>query len=211
MATPLWRMMLVPATFRLAPFHVDANSRTSGRRIVLHEFPKRDTPYAEDMGRSARRFPVTGYVIGPDYQIWRELLVLALEAEGPGLLTLPTWLQRDTILVQAREYTVRETRQAGGMAEFEMQFVEAGQAGFSSNAGSQEQSSAAADNTEAQTVTSSGDELGGTGNSFGAGGSEDAVFGDSAGSGTGGTSGGGTVTIGEPEIGNPAGDPGFGG
>ena len=78
-------MMLVPATFRLAPFHVDANSRTSGRRIVLHEFPKRDTPYAEDMGRSARRFPVTGYVIGPDYQIWRELLVLALEAEGPGL------------------------------------------------------------------------------------------------------------------------------
>jgi prophage DNA circulation protein len=211
MAVPLWRMMLVPASFRMAPFHVDANSRTSGRRIVLHEFPKRDTPYAEDMGRSARRFPVTGYVIGPDYQIWRELLVLALEAEGPGLLTLPTWLQRDTILVQAREYTVRETRQAGGMAEFEMQFVEAGQAGFSSNAGSQEQSSAAADNTEAQTVTSSGDELGGTGNSFGAGGSEDAVFGDSAGSGTGGTSGGGTVTIGEPEIGNPAGDPGFGG
>ena len=114
--------LLVPAFFRMAPFHVDANSRTSGRRIVLHEFPKRDTPYAEDMGRSARRFPVTGYVIGPDYQIWRELLVLALEAEGPGLLILPTLLQRDTILVQPREYTVRETRQAGGMAEFEMQF-----------------------------------------------------------------------------------------
>jgi prophage DNA circulation protein len=157
------------------------------------------------MGRSARRFSVTGYVIGPDYQIWRELLVLALEAEGPGLLTLPTWLQRDTILVQAREYTVRETRQAGGMAEFEMQFVEAGQAGFSSNTGSQQQSNAAADNAESQTTAASGDELGGIGNSFGAGGSEDAVFGDSAGSS------GGTVTIGEPEIGNPAGDLGGGG
>jgi prophage DNA circulation protein len=152
------------------------------------------------MGRSARRFPVTGYVIGPDYQIWRELLVLALEAEGPGLLTLPTWLQRDTILVQAREYTVRETRQAGGMAEFEMQFVEAGQAGFSSNAGSQEQSNAAADSTESQTVNASGDELGSTGNSFGAGGSEDAVFADGGpGAGTG------EVTIGDPVIGNPAG------
>jgi prophage DNA circulation protein len=211
MAVPLWRMMLVPASFRMAPFHVDANSRTSGRRVVLHEFPKRDTPYAEDMGRSARRFPVTGYVIGPDYQIWRELLVLALESEGPGLLTLPTWLQRDTFLVQPREYTVRETRQAGGMAEFEMQFVEAGEAGFSTNIGSQDQAQAAADNTEGQTVTASGDELGNTGNSFGAGGSEDAVFGDTApGTGTG-TGGGGTVTIGEPEIGNPAGDLGGGG
>jgi prophage DNA circulation protein len=186
----------------MAPFHVDANSRTSGRRVVLHEFPKRDTPYAEDMGRSARRFPVTGYVIGPDYQIWRELLVLALEAEGPGLLILPTLLQRDTILVQPREYTVRETRQAGGMAEFEMQFVEAGQAGFSSNIGSQQQANAAADSTESQTVTASGDELT-PGNSFGAGGSEDAVFADTAPGGGTGTGGGGTVTIGEPEIGNP--------
>jgi prophage DNA circulation protein len=184
--------MLVPAFFRMAPFHVDANSRTSGRRVVLHEFPKRDTPYAEDMGRSARRFPVTGYVIGPDYQIWRELLVLALEAEGPGLLILPTLLQRDTILVQPREYTVRETRQAGGMAEFEMQFVEAGETGFSSDIGSQEQANAAANDAEAQAVD--------TGNSFGAGGSEDAVFADGGpGAGTG------EVTIGDPVIGNPAG------
>jgi prophage DNA circulation protein len=196
--------MLVPAFFRMAPFHVDANSRTSGRRVVLHEFPKRDTPYAEDMGRSARRFPVTGYVIGPDYQIWRELLVLALEAEGPGLLILPTLLQRDTILVQPREYTVRETRQAGGMAEFEMQFVEAGETGFTSDIGSQSEANAAADDAQAQAVDSSNADLGG--NSFGAGGSEDAVFGPgSPGTGTG------EVTIGDPEIGNPAGDAGFGG
>jgi prophage DNA circulation protein len=203
MATPLWRMMLLPASYNGAPFHVDANSRTSGRRVVLHEFPKRDTPYAEDMGRKARTFPVTGYVIGPDYQIQRERLINALETEGPGLLILPTRLQRDTVLVQPREYTVRETRQAGGMAEFDMQFVEAGEAGFSSNSGSQQQANAAADDTEGQTVNASGDELapGDTGNSFGAGGSEDAVFADTApGAGTGGT-GGGTVTIGEPEIG----------
>jgi prophage DNA circulation protein len=208
MAIPLWRRMLVPAFFRMAPFHVDANSRTSGRRVVLHEFPKRDTPYAEDMGRSARRFPVTGYVIGPDYQIWRELLVLALEAEGPGLLVLPTLLQRDTILVQPREYTVRETRQAGGMAEFEMQFVEAGETGFTSDIGSQSQANAAANDAEAQVGTASGGELG-AGNSFGAGGSEDAVFGAGAGGSPG--TGTGEVIIGDPVIGNPAGDLGGGG
>ena len=189
MATPLWRQLLVPAFFRMAPFHVEANARSSGRRVVLHEFPKRDTPYAEDMGRKARTFPVTGYVIGPDYQIWRELLVLALEAEGPGLLILPTLLQRDTIMVQPREYTVRETRQAGGMAEFEMQFVESGNSLFSTITDSISQSNGAADAAEGQTVAASNGDL--SGNSFGAGGSEDAVFGN----------GGGTVTIGDPEIG----------
>jgi prophage DNA circulation protein len=151
--------MLVPAMFRGAPFHVDANARSSGRRIVLHEFPKRDVPYAEDMGRKARTFPVTGYVIGPDYVIYRELLELALEAEGPGLLILPTLLQRDSLLVQVRDYTVRETRQAGGMAEFDMQFVEAGEMGFSSSPDSQGGSETAADNAETQTTDTSNTEL----------------------------------------------------
>jgi prophage DNA circulation protein len=182
--------MLVPAFFRMAPFHVDVNSRQSGRRTVLHEFPKRDTPYAEDMGRKARSFPVTGYVIGPDYQIFRELLVAALEMEGPGLLILPTLLQRDTILVQPRDYAVRETRQAGGMAEFEMNFVESGDNILSSLIDSISQSLGAADGSGAQAAASSGTELSGGG------------F-DESGFTSGGLPGTGTgeVTIGEPEIG----------
>jgi prophage DNA circulation protein len=111
------------------------------------------------MGRKARTFPVTGYVIGPSYVIQRELLEAALEAEGPGLLILPTLLQRDSILCQVRDYTVRETRQAGGMAEFDMQFVEAGEAGFSVNIDSQGASETAADNAESQAVDTSNSEL----------------------------------------------------
>lgn len=190
MSTPLWRQLLVPAFFRMAPFHVDVNSRQSGRRTVLHEFPKRDTPYAEDMGRKARSFPVTGYVIGPDYQIWRELLVAALEMEGPGLLILPTLLQRDTILVQPRDYTVRETRQQGGMAEFEMNFVESGESLFSSIIDSISQVQGAAGDAMGQAIGASDAEL--SGNNFGAGGSEGDVFGSGS---------GGEVTIGDPEIG----------
>jgi prophage DNA circulation protein len=175
----------------MAPFHVDVNSRVSGRRTVLHEFPKRDTPYAEDMGRKARSFPVTGYVIGPDYQIFRELLVAALEMEGPGLLILPTLLQRDTIMVQPRDYTVRETRQQGGMAEFEMNFVESGESLLSQIVNSISQVQSAAGASQGQAITASGGELT-PGSSFGAAGSEGAVFGGN---------GGGTVTIGDPEIG----------
>ena len=58
-----WRSRLMPAKFRGARFHVDTGVRESGRRIVPHEFPKRDVPYAEDMGRRAREFTVRGYII----------------------------------------------------------------------------------------------------------------------------------------------------
>jgi hypothetical protein len=74
-------------------------------------------------------------------------------------LILPTLLQRDSIMCQVRDYTVRETRQAGGMAEFDMQFVEAGEMNFSTNADSQGASENAADNAETQTTDTSNTEL----------------------------------------------------
>ena len=33
------------------PFYVEIASKSGGRRTAFHQFPKRDTPYAEDMGR----------------------------------------------------------------------------------------------------------------------------------------------------------------
>ena len=53
----------MPARFRNARFHVDSAVRESGRRIVPHEYPKKDVPYAEDMGRRAREFTIRGYII----------------------------------------------------------------------------------------------------------------------------------------------------
>jgi prophage DNA circulation protein len=81
------------------------------------------------MGRRARRFTVTGYLIsGPntvDYRADRDALVAALEAEGPGLLRHPTM---GTDLVQPGPYTATERRERGGYVEMEMSFTEAGQA-----------------------------------------------------------------------------------
>ena len=51
-----WRGSLLPASFNGARFHTETNSRESGRRIVEHQFPKKELPYAEDMGRQAREF-----------------------------------------------------------------------------------------------------------------------------------------------------------
>ena len=118
-----WKRNLRPSSFRGVEFFVDTAARAGGRRQSVFEFPKKDMPYAEDMGRRARRFPVTAYLIGDDYQARRDALIAALEQEGPGLLVHYTF---GTHRVSSDTYTVSERRERGRMCEIEMQFVESG-------------------------------------------------------------------------------------
>ncbi|MCJ2067749.1 DNA circularization N-terminal domain-containing protein [Methylobacterium sp. J-030] len=118
-----WRLQLRSASFRGVGFHVEVGALAGGRRIALHEFPKRDTPYAEDMGRRARRFPVTGYIVDEDYIPQRDALIAALEAGGGGTLVHPTL---GTFRVACDGFSAIERRDKGGYVEFEMTFVEAG-------------------------------------------------------------------------------------
>jgi prophage DNA circulation protein len=132
MAPPPYKNRLRPASFRGAQFHIEAGGKTSGRRTVLHEYPKRDDPYAEDMGRRARRWTVQGYVIGGnaqafdfDYTQARDALIAACETEGSGLLVHPTMGE---MIVNCETYTCAESRTRGNLAEIDMVFVEAGTA-----------------------------------------------------------------------------------
>jgi prophage DNA circulation protein len=84
-----WRLMLLPASFSGVPYHVEHQARSSGRRIVMHEYPKRNTPYAEDMGRHAIRYQVTGYLVGPSYNLTKLALITALENATGGILVDP--------------------------------------------------------------------------------------------------------------------------
>ena len=126
-----WRDRYQLARFRSASFHTNLDARSSGRRGAVHEYPKRNEPYAEDMGRRARRFSITGYCIGPDYLIRKDALIKALEEDGPGALRLPLPYEGRDMEVLCLGYTVTETQERGGMCGFEMEFVEAGKPGFS--------------------------------------------------------------------------------
>jgi len=61
-----WRDRLRPAAFRGIPFEVSAATGSFGRRTARHEFPQRDTPAVEDLGRRTRELQITGFVIGAD-------------------------------------------------------------------------------------------------------------------------------------------------
>lgn len=121
-----WRSRLRTASFRGVEFKYDVIGRAGGRRINPNEFPYRDEPYTEDLGRRMRRFSVTGYVIGPDFLDQRDDLIDALEAEGPATLVHPTGGE---FLVNSGDFTSVERRERGRVVEFEMQFVEAGTKG----------------------------------------------------------------------------------
>ncbi len=131
-----WRDSLLPASFRGVEFHVELSTRASGRRTVVHEYPKRDLPYSEDMGRHAVRWAITGYVIHNDKRLQargvtviqqRNALYQALEFEDAGTLRHPSM---EPMLVMVERYSLTESKQKGGYFEFDMQFVEAGIPGF---------------------------------------------------------------------------------
>ncbi len=113
---------LVGASFRGVAFFVDTAERSGGRRAVVHEFPLREDPFVEDLGRRARSFRVDGYVVGDDYLAQRDKLLAALEdAEGPGELVHP---YHGVIRAICVNVTVRESRADGGMATFAIEFAE---------------------------------------------------------------------------------------
>jgi prophage DNA circulation protein len=121
-----WRDKYKQAFFRGVVFHVDTDRRAGGRRVALHQYPKRSIPYAEDMGRTANSFSVQGYLIGPDYLDNKTALIEALEADGPGNLRLPLPYAMSDVMVMVRAYGITESRERGGMCTVEMEFVEYG-------------------------------------------------------------------------------------
>jgi prophage DNA circulation protein len=117
------------AKFRTAEFYVPSAENRGGRRGVVHEFPKRDEPYVEDMGKKAKSFEIEAYVLGEDYFTARNALVEALDAPGVGKLVHP---YLGTLDVFCTNYSFRETVTETRMARFTLSFVQAGRLKFPS-------------------------------------------------------------------------------
>lgn len=114
---------LRPASFRGVPFVSLGGEGGFGRRNELHEYPLRDTPWVEDIGRGTRRFRLFGFVVGDDVIAQRDLLIAACEKEGVGSLVHPTFGRRDVSLMDFRSI---ERWEKGRYFEFEFEFIEGG-------------------------------------------------------------------------------------
>jgi hypothetical protein len=153
-----WRDgMLLPAMFDGCPFYTDSGARESGRRTVVHEYPKSDRCYSEDMGQRAVEFTVRAYFVSyvrdqentqegyaglplasswllkRDYRIGRDNLQMRLDQGGEGVLQLPNMGRSGagdllTKTVVCTRYRMVEEDRYGGYVTFEMSFVEYGEA-----------------------------------------------------------------------------------
>lgn len=146
---------LRPASFRGVPFQVESTELGAGRRTQLHEYPQRDKPYVEDLGRAARDLAFSGFVVGEDYVDQANALLGALEEPGPGTLIHP-WF--GTLTVSLKDSARVSFDAALGQARFSMSFVEAGELEFpSSETSTQAASRIAASDLEKASVESFAD------------------------------------------------------
>jgi prophage DNA circulation protein len=113
---------------------VEAASEDGGRRLVPHEFPKKEQGYVEDMGRKTKGYTVRAYIITyvrdtayplyqRDYTIARDRLREVCDEGGPGRLQLPGL---PSVIVACDRYRMTEETKLGGYCTFDLLFVAQG-------------------------------------------------------------------------------------
>lgn len=118
-----WMDRYRTASFRGVEFKVEGHTADRGRRIVTHEFPDRDEPYSEDLGRRAGEYRIDGYLIGADYDLERDRLVGACLERGAAELVHP---YLGSIEVLCIDVSVSESSQEKRICRVSMLFVDAG-------------------------------------------------------------------------------------
>ncbi|UXY12079.1 DNA circularization N-terminal domain-containing protein [Kosakonia sp. ML.JS2a] len=123
-----WKDRLVDASFRGVAFKVETEDAGVGRRVETHEFPNRDKPYTEDLGKVSFRPNISAYVIGEDCYDQRDRLIEALNKPGPGTLIHPSY--GEVKVCVDGEARVSTTASDGRMVRFDLRFVEAGELSY---------------------------------------------------------------------------------
>ncbi|GCE83070.1 DNA circularization protein [Komagataeibacter diospyri] len=108
-------------SFRGVPFVVVGSGGQNGRNTSLHRYPYLPTPWVEDLGRAPRPYRFRGFLCGAECFAQRQLLSMAAETAGTGLLIHPTigaiqasllrfdWYERDGVM---------------GVIDVELEFIE---------------------------------------------------------------------------------------
>ena len=123
-----WKENLQPASFRGVKFFVESASYAGGRRNALHEYPLRDKPYVEDVGRAARKISINAFILGTNFIAEHKKLIGALEQKGSGTLIHPFYGEMTVSL--DGNFTVNLSTSDGGMAKITMPFIESGELTF---------------------------------------------------------------------------------
>jgi prophage DNA circulation protein len=121
---------LKQASFRNLPFAVENFGGEHGRRLAEHEYPDRDVPWAEDLGRRKRSLRVRGFLLsnspvygGGDVGDQLQRMIGAAEAKGSGPLVHPVL---GALTVNCRSFVHESAADGDNFIAIAFDFIEGG-------------------------------------------------------------------------------------
>lgn len=128
-----WRNKLLKAKINGLEIFVESSELQTGRRIVTHEFPQRDKPFVEDLGRKTRKFNIEAwYAESPrnNFNHWtrRDAVIDEIEKDGEVKFQHPYFGE---LRGYVEDFNVSESAQnEGGYVKFSFTFIEKGEINF---------------------------------------------------------------------------------
>lgn len=118
-----WLDRLVEASYEGVTFLTEDQTTSGGWRIALHEYPFRDDPYPENMGKKAYEPSFNAYFIGENYDQQAMALHEKLDTFGTGRLVHPVF---GTMTVQLEDWQRKEVTAEGGICRYSLKFIQSG-------------------------------------------------------------------------------------
>ncbi|HVJ53447.1 MAG TPA: DNA circularization N-terminal domain-containing protein [Aliidongia sp.] len=118
-------------SFRGVSFKYEDAGGDNGRRGQKHEYPKRDVPLWEDLGRKGRQYRLDVFVVGADWNKQRDALIAACDQPGLGTLVHPLL---GNLTVACSDCAWQESVTTLGRTDFSLTFEEGAPHDFTSSA-----------------------------------------------------------------------------
>lgn len=118
-----WKDQLRDASFKGVPIKWISLEGENGRRVAGHEFPQRDKPWVEDMGRATRPYHFMAVCCGDDWLQQLNTLLTVLEEPGAGELVHPLF---GRVKVYAKPARWSLNLDDGGRVDIPLEFIENG-------------------------------------------------------------------------------------
>lgn len=122
-----WKDRFLKGSFREVEFYINSHELKAGRRIQDHQFPFLQRNYAEDLGKKTSEFELDFFLIGDNYDLWRNRMLMALNERGSGELVHP-YLGR--VQVSVVGFDLSEDKENLNMCRFRAIFIESGGADY---------------------------------------------------------------------------------
>jgi prophage DNA circulation protein len=114
---------LRPASLRGQGFWINTSEDEPGQRWVTHEFPGRDDPWHEPLGRKTLAFGIEGLLIGDDVVQQANAFRTAVDAPEAARLVHPWYGELDVVVIDCR---IHFDQQEGRVARIGLKVQKAG-------------------------------------------------------------------------------------